>query len=98
MAEISIEVAFATPDQQQVVRLSVPEGTTLAQAVERSGLAAMFGNFNLAELKKGVWNQVKPDDYQVQDGDRVEVYRPLIIDPKEARRRRATRASSQKNS
>lgn len=88
MAELTIEVAFATPDKQQIVSISLPQGSTVADAVLASGLSEKFPDVDLAGLKKGVWNQVRPDDYVLQDGDRVEIYRPLIVDAKTARRNR----------
>ena len=86
---IEIEVAYATPQRQEVVRITVPVGTLIGEAVELSGLAAHFPDDDLSSLPKGVWNDIRPDTYQVQAGDRVEIYRRLLVDPKESRRRRA---------
>lgn len=91
MAEgtIQIEVAFGTPTKQSVVSVELPQGATLESAVTASGLAGVYPEYNFATLKKGVWSEVKSSDHLLKDGDRVEIYRPLTTDPKEARRRRA---------
>jgi putative ubiquitin-RnfH superfamily antitoxin RatB of RatAB toxin-antitoxin module len=82
---MQIEVAFALADAQQVVRLTVPVGTTAEQAVRLSGLNAP------AELALGVFSRRIEPDHVLADGDRVEIYRPLMLDPMDARRRRAQR-------
>ena len=81
---IAIEVARALPDRQEVLPLTVPRGTTAAGAI------ALAGWTPAAAL--GVFSRRVPDDHVLADGDRVEVYRPLTLDPKEARRRRASRS------
>jgi putative ubiquitin-RnfH superfamily antitoxin RatB of RatAB toxin-antitoxin module len=90
-ARLSVEVVYATPEEQVVVVLEVPRGTTAAEAVERSGLATRF-----PEIEKtahlGVYGRLVPAATQLRAGDRVEVYRPLVADPKQARRRRAAAA------
>lgn len=84
-----VSVAFATPDRQEVLELDVPEGSTIDEAVALSGIQSRFPDIDLAPLAKGVWYEKKPGDTVLKDGDRVEVYRPLIIDAKESRRLRA---------
>lgn len=92
MAEqISIEVAFALPEEQVVLPLTLAAGTTLVQAIVASGLAARYPDQQIADLRKGVWGKLQSDDYLLRDGDRVEIYRPLQQDPRAARRRRAAR-------
>jgi hypothetical protein len=87
-----IEVAYAGASGQVVVELDVPAGTTAAQAVRASGLAQRFPEIDLARQALGVFGErVKPDRV-LEEGERVEIYRPLIADPKEARRRKAARA------
>ncbi|MBX2808380.1 MAG: RnfH family protein [Cellvibrionaceae bacterium] len=90
---IEVEVAYALPHRQKIYALLVEEGTTALQAVERSTLCADFAGVDLAAAKMGVFGQsIKvPAKHQLQAGDRVEVYRPLIADPKEARRKRAAK-------
>ena len=85
---IGIEVAVAWPNLQRLVALDVKPGTTAWQAVEQSGLADAFV-IDLSTVTLGVFGRVVAMDYRVAAGDRVEIYRPLQMDPKEARRRRA---------
>lgn len=86
---IELEVAYATPEEQVIVTINVLLGTTIEQAVELSGLLMRFPEISNSELKIGVFGgSCKPDQF-VKQGDRVEIYRPLIHDPKEARRQRA---------
>jgi putative ubiquitin-RnfH superfamily antitoxin RatB of RatAB toxin-antitoxin module len=85
---VQIEVVYALPEEQVIVALTVPPGTTVARAVERSGLVGRFPELAGA-AKLGVFGQLVSSDTLVTPGDRVEVYRPLVADPKQARRRRA---------
>lgn len=93
---ISIEVAYALADKQKIVSLQVPEGTTVRQAALLSQLDLDFPGLNLAESGLGIFSKVvsKPDEQLVADGDRVEIYRPLIADPKEVRKQRAAKAKA----
>ena len=84
---MKIEVVFATAGEQTIVELDVPEGTSAAEAVERSGLAQRFPEVSRAKL--GVFGGVVAPDALLSEGDRVEIYRPLVADPKQARVRRA---------
>ncbi len=88
---IAVEVAYAKPEEQVIVTVNVPKGTTLGQAVELSGLIQRFPGISQSTLKLGVFGAVCPLEQGVKAGDRVEVYRPLICDPKEARRKRASK-------
>ena len=83
---IDIEVACATPQRQAVVRLTVPRGCTVGEAMERSGLLREFPELRKEELKMGVFGSLRKPEDPVEPGDRVELYRPLIADPKQARR------------
>ena len=89
---ITIDVVIATREKQRVVSLEVPEGTTVLQAVQQSGLQSDFPDFDLVASPKGIWSRPQPDDTEVQQGDRVEVYRPLVMDAKAARRARAEKS------
>ena len=95
MAELNIEVAYATADKQKIVVLRVAEGTTLRQAALLSGLDNEFPELDLAQAKLGIFCKAstKPEQESVQEGDRVEIYRPLLIDPKQARLNRAAKKS-----
>jgi uncharacterized protein len=90
MAEtIRVEVVYARPELQEVARLSLPEGSTVAQAIEASGLLAKHPEIDLAKNKLGVYAKLAKADTPLRDSDRVEIYRPLIADPKEVRKQRA---------
>jgi len=86
---IDIEVACATPRLQAVVRLTVPRGCTVGEAVERSGLLREFPELSADVIKMGVFGSLRKPEDLLEPGDRVELYRPLIADPKQARRQRA---------
>lgn len=91
---LAIEVAFATPDRQWQQALHVPVGTTLVEAVRRSGFAGEFPGLDPDTLPMGVHGRRErhPQTRLVEEGDRVEIYRPLLADPKDIRRRRAAAA------
>lgn len=86
---ISVEVVFAEPDKQRLIELEVEEGATVADVLDASGIYARFESANLAERPVGIWGKIVARDAVVRDGDRVELYRPLEMDPREARRLRA---------
>ncbi|MBP54810.1 RnfH family protein [Marinobacter sp.] len=88
---IRVEVAFARPDRQEIISLNVEEGTTAVEAVKRSGIVAIFPEVDPESDDMGVFGKVikNPSAHELRDGDRVEVYRPLQIDPKQARLNRA---------
>lgn len=87
---IEIEVALALPDQQIILRLEVPSDTTARQAVRLSGLADDVTAMDIDGATLGIFGQVVADDHVPCAGDRIEIYRPLHRDPREARRARAT--------
>ncbi|MDR9426094.1 MAG: RnfH family protein [Marinobacter sp.] len=88
---MEVEVAYARPDRQRIVTLQVPEGTTMSEAARLSGIDELFPEINLDEIDMGIFGKVikKPAEHQLREGDRVELYRPLKIDPKQARLNRA---------
>lgn len=87
---IQVEVVYAMHDMQRVVMVRLDEGATLQQAVAKSGLLEAFPDIDLGGRNKvGVWNKLSKPDTVLRDKDRVEIYRPLIADPKEVRRQRA---------
>ncbi|WP_174875304.1 RnfH family protein [Vogesella oryzae] len=86
---IQVEVAFALPARQKIVSLQVAPGTTALQAVELSGLAAEFAEIDLGALKLGIFSKAVKPETVLREHDRVEIYRPLLADPKEVRRQRA---------
>jgi len=87
--QIAIEVVFGRPDSQSIVALSLGKGATVAVAIDQSGLAENYPDESLAELSTGIWGQIVDRDLVLKDGDRVEIYRPLQLDPRESRRRLA---------
>lgn len=94
---INVEVAYALAHKQKIIKLQVAPGTTLRQAAEMSGITAEFPELNLAEAKLGIFSKAstKPDTEVLHEGDRVEIYRPLIIDPKQARLNRAAKKQAE---
>lgn len=96
---IPVEVAYATPRKQLIVALQVPPGTTAHEAIAMSNIADEFPAINLSEDPVGIFSKTldgksrpTPRDYVLQSHDRVEIYRPLTLDPKQARRQRALAA------
>ena len=88
---IAVEVVYARADVQEVVPLQVEPATTAREAIERSGLAARYPELSTGPLSVGIFGKSVPEDTVLRDGDRLEIYRPLIADPKQVRRRRAAR-------
>lgn len=90
MAEtIRIEVVHARPDRQALLSLDVPVGTTVAEAIELSDIRREFPDLAVDPERLGIFSQKVRPEHVLRAGDRVEIYRPLIVDPKESRRRRA---------
>ncbi|GMR14882.1 MAG: RnfH family protein [Gammaproteobacteria bacterium] len=87
--KLHIEVVLAMPEKQELVALDLAAGATVADAIEQSGIAGMFGGFELDRDKVGIFGQRATMEQELRDGDRVEIYRSLIADPKEIRRQRA---------
>ncbi|KRP63974.1 RnfH family protein [Pseudomonas orientalis] len=92
---VEIEVVHAAVDRQLLLAVTVPVGTSLREAVRMSGIAEQFPQLMLAECPLGIFGKVVADaDMRVvQPGDRIEIYRPLLADPKEVRRQRAAKAA-----
>ena len=93
---ITVEVAYALPHSQRIVELQVAPGTTARQAVLVSGIEKTFPEIDLQGSDLGIFGKSVKDEYELLPGDRVEIYRPLIADPKESRKQRAARAKSAK--
>lgn len=95
---IRVEVAYALAGRQKLLSLSVPYGTTARQAAEGSGMAAHFPGLDLASCPLGIFGKAlaKPEERVLEEGERVEIYRPLIADPKEVRKQRAAKAAQAK--
>ncbi len=93
--QIAIEVAFALPKRQTLLSLQVPVGSTIRQAIESSGILATYPEIDLAVNKVGIWSRSAKLDEVLNAGDRIEIYRPLVADPKDMRRRRAEKAKDE---
>ncbi|MBM3074266.1 RnfH family protein [Enterobacter sp. RHBSTW-00994] len=90
--KIAVEVVYALPEKQYLQRVKLDEGATVEDAIRASGLLELRGDIDLATNKVGIYSRpVKLTDV-VKEGDRVEIYRPLIADPKELRRQRAEKS------
>jgi putative ubiquitin-RnfH superfamily antitoxin RatB of RatAB toxin-antitoxin module len=87
-ARLSIEVCYAAADTQTLIPVDLPEGATLRQALEASGILQRYPAIDLNTQKVGVFGKLKPLDAALADHDRVEIYRPLLVDPKLSRQRR----------
>ncbi len=85
---LSLQVCYALPDTQTLIDLELPEGATLQQAVDASGILKRHPDIDLTKQKVGVFGKLRPLDGVLTQYDRVEIYRPLIVDPKTARQRR----------
>ncbi|WP_166425511.1 RnfH family protein [Paraglaciecola sp. 20A4] len=93
--QINLEVAYGLPDQQALLEVVVERGHTVEEAINASGIMQRFDDIDLSKNKVGIWNRTCKLTDVPQDGDRIEIYRPLIADPKEARRRRAEKAKDE---
>jgi putative ubiquitin-RnfH superfamily antitoxin RatB of RatAB toxin-antitoxin module len=93
---LAIEVVYALPSEQRIVRVALPAGATVADAIAASGLPAAHPEIDLARNKVGVWMKLVKLDTPLRDRDRVEIYRPLIADPKAVRKQRAAEGKAMK--
>jgi putative ubiquitin-RnfH superfamily antitoxin RatB of RatAB toxin-antitoxin module len=98
---MTVEVAYALPNRQILLEVVVSQGTTAMDAISQSGVLDKFPEIDLTVSKVGIFSQVlgtkglaSADVYELKALDRVEIYRPLLLDPKEIRRRRAEKAKS----
>ena len=95
-ANINVEVIYALPDRQPLLRVQLAEGATVEDAIRASGVLDEFPEIDLANNKVGIFSKLVKLDEAVRDKDRVEIYRPLIADPKEVRRKRAEEGKATK--
>tara|TARA_R110002110_G_scaffold415748_1_gene654867 strand:+ start:110363 stop:110695 length:333 start_codon:yes stop_codon:yes gene_type:complete len=93
---IAVEVAYALPEKQAIIAVQVPEGTTALEAAQQSGIADRFEGLDLDNAKLGLFGKLVAPQQVLNSGDRVEIYRPLMADPKEVRKARAARAKERK--
>ncbi|MGD8939725.1 MAG: RnfH family protein [Gammaproteobacteria bacterium] len=93
---IRVEVAYAKPEVQVIIPLDVAEGITLEEAIEQSGILRQFPEIDLNRNKVGIFGKISKKDQVLREHDRVEIYRPLIADPKEVRKQRAKEGKAMK--
>ena len=93
---IAVEVVYALPQKQYLQRVTLEEGATIEEAIQASGLLALREDIDLTKNKVGIYSRPAKLQDVVHDGDRVEIYRPLIADPKELRRKRAEKSEQTK--
>ncbi len=93
---IHIEVTYAKAERQNLIHLKLPEGSTIQQAIEASGLLQRYPDIDLTKAKVGIYGKLSRLDTQLRERDRVEIYRPLIADPKEVRKQRAAEGKAMK--
>ncbi len=93
---ITIELVYALPAKQTLLRLEVPKGTNIAGAIKLSGILEKYPEIDLEKGKFGIFGKLSKTDTVLREKDRVEVYRPLVADPKEVRRKRAEEGKAMK--
>lgn len=93
---INIEIMYALPAEQKLYKLSVSPGTTVEQAIQTSGVLEQYPEIDLATNKLGIFGKLTRNDATLRDKDRIEIYRPLLADPKEVRRKRAEQGKEMK--
>ncbi len=93
--KIQIEIVYGVPNKQKLLTLMVDEGCSVEQAIHESGMLTLFNDIDLAVNKVGIWNRAVKLSNILEDLDRIEIYRPLIADPKEARKKRAEKAKDE---
>jgi putative ubiquitin-RnfH superfamily antitoxin RatB of RatAB toxin-antitoxin module len=86
---MKVEVIYATPEKAELIKLDLPEGSTVLQAIEASGLLEKHPEIDVKKNKFGIYAKLAKADAILREKDRVEIYRPLIADPKEVRKQRA---------
>jgi putative ubiquitin-RnfH superfamily antitoxin RatB of RatAB toxin-antitoxin module len=87
--EILVEIAYALPEEQVIISIKVPTIFNVQQAIEKSGIQKKFPSIDLSKNKVGIFGKKTTLDHVLKNRDRIEIYRPLILDPKEMRRKRA---------
>ena len=95
---IMVEVVYALPDKQRLLRLNLPAGTNMREAVLRSGIQQHFPGLDVQQAPLGIFGKAvaKPEERVLEEGERVEIYRPLLADPKEVRKQRAAKVAQAK--
>lgn len=91
-SRLHVEIVCALPQRQTLIAIEVEEGCTVGEALERCAVLQQFPEIDVARISAGVFGKIVPLDTPLRDGDRVEIYRPLLADPQQARRERAQRS------
>ena len=97
-ASIHIQICYARPDKQFLLEQTVAAGTTIQQAIQSSGIILQAPEIDVSVWRVGIYGKLKTLDTVLREHDRVEIYRPLIADPKDSRRKRAESRDSKKHS
>ena len=92
-----VEVAYALPDKQSLISLEIEDGSTLKEAIEASGILESFEQIDLTKDRVGIFSKFATLDTVLREKDRVEIYRPLIADPKKARKERAAEGKAMRS-
>lgn len=90
---LAVEVVYATAERQVLLAFEVPAGTSVGAAVQLSGIAAHLPHVTLQDCPLGIFGKVVAPEHLIEAGDRIELYRPLLIDPKEVRKQRAAKVA-----
>jgi putative ubiquitin-RnfH superfamily antitoxin RatB of RatAB toxin-antitoxin module len=91
-----VQVAYAAPARQEVIDVTLPAGATVEDAIRRSGILARFPEIDLSRNRVGIYGEPARLSDPVHDGDRIEIYRPLVADPKDIRRARAGKSAGRR--
>lgn len=91
---VRIEIVFATVERQELLQIEVPSGSRVGDVVRRSGIGNLFPDYDFEQCTLGIWGDVVHADRSVREGDRIEIYRALGIDPRESRRLLAAQGRS----
>ncbi|MEQ5112866.1 MULTISPECIES: RnfH family protein [Providencia] len=98
MSDINVEVVYALPEKQYLLSVKLTEGVTIEEAIIASGILSLRDDIDLKKNKVGIYSRPAKLSDTVQDGERIEIYRPLLADPKELRRKRAEKSKESKES
>ena len=94
---ITVELVNALPEKQTLLSFDVPKGASLEKGIELSGIAALYPDLDLENIKVGIFGKIAPREHILEEKDRIELYRPLSADPKEIRKQRAAEGKTMKN-
>lgn len=93
--KLKVEVCYALPEEQTLLQLIVEQDASVEEVIQQSGVLQLHPEIDLSDNKVGIFSKLTTLDAQLHDGDRIEIYRPLLIDPKEVRKQRALKAKQE---